>query len=96
MKGEKHFHEDVFQRSCAAGFGRTTDNDSERRFEFVRRILTENHEPEPAQVRAMFIRRYMCTLMGLWSYNIFAGVHARVRDGRRCRPRQLVQSVAGK
>ena len=49
-KGEKHFHEDVFQRFCAAGFGRLTDDGDERRLEFVRRILTENHKPKPKQV----------------------------------------------
>ena len=46
-KGEKHFHEDVFQRFCAAGFGRTTVDSRERRLEFVRRILTEYHGPGP-------------------------------------------------
>ena len=46
-KGEKHFHGDVFRRFCAAGFGRTTDDGSERRLKFVGRILTENHEPKP-------------------------------------------------
>ena len=53
-KGEKHFHEDVFQRFCAAGFGRATDDAGERRLEFVRRILTEHGEPEP--VRSMLVR----------------------------------------
>ena len=71
-KGEKHFHEDVFQRFCAAGFGRKTDDGSERRLEFVRRILTENHEPAltpaPAQVRCMFVRRCMCSLPSISLY----------------------------
>ncbi len=58
-KGTKHFHEDVFQRFCAAGFGRTTDDSITRRLKFVRRILTENPEPEPAQVRSMFLSRYV-------------------------------------
>ena len=57
IKGEKHFHEDVFQRFCAAGFGRTTDDGNERRLGFVRRILTENIGPEPVQVRSMLVRR---------------------------------------
>ena len=55
-KGDKDYHEDVFQRFCAAGFGRTIDDGSERRLEFVRRILTEDREPVPVQVRSMLVR----------------------------------------
>ena len=54
-KGEKHFHEDVFRRFCAAGFGRTTDDGKERRLEFVRRILTENHEPKKVYMHVYIV-----------------------------------------
>ena len=50
-KGREHFLEDVFQRFCAAGFGVEIDDGSERRLAFVRRILTEKHEPVEVGLR---------------------------------------------
>ena len=66
QKGEKHFHKDVFQRFCAAGFGRATDDGSERKLKFVRRILTEHGEHEPEPVRSMLVRHAYVYVI-IWS-----------------------------
>ena len=68
-KGGKHFHEDVFQRFCAAGFGREADDSSERRLEFVRRILAEDGEPETVQVQSMLVRDAYFYVR-IWLYTI--------------------------
>ena len=49
-KGIDHYHEDVFERFCSAGFGRTTTgHDSESKLAFVSFILSQNGEREPSE-----------------------------------------------